>query len=108
MRHDAVIGCIGLYVLLLGVYWFNGGPDYFWAFFYYSIEKSLTAFAFYLLYLNSRSPFMKRVSLYGISLCVFMLLYFIFCISFEHDTFAVVGSFIIYSFVVLTLIRIKS
>lgn len=85
-----------------------GGSTDVWVTYYYFNEKAITAFAFYLLYLNSRSPFMKRVSLYGISLCVFMLLYVIFCISFEHDTFAVVGSFIIYSFVVLTLIRIRS
>ena len=108
MKNDLIILSIGLYIMIYGFYWICGGPEKIWAFVYYFNEKFLTGLAFYLLYRTSHSFFMRGVSLYGLSLCVFMMGYFIFTYLFGHNTWITIGSFLIYSFVILIWIRIRS
>lgn len=105
MNRGLIFAGISLYVLLMAVYWFCGSPDVVWAFLFYGLEKLFTAFAFYLVYLLARNRFIRSAALYCLSLCFFMLGYYVYSFLFGDDVLLVVGSFLIFSFVILAIIN---
>lgn len=107
MRKDFVMAAVGGYVLLMAVYWFAGTSEAVWAYFYYINEKLFALFGFYLLYSNARGLFIRNVAIYCMALCLFMIAYFFFTRLFGHSDWLTVGSFLVYSFVILTWLRIR-
>lgn len=108
MKRDLIYAAIGGYILLMAAYWFSGDSSVAWAYYYYFVEKMFAAFGFWLLYRNVKSPFMRNVALYCFFLCIFMLAYFVYTQNFGHSNWLTVGGLLIYSFVFLTLIRLRS
>lgn len=108
MKSDNITAALTIYVLLMGAYWFIGEATKFWAVYYYSVEKLFAAFGFYLLYRNAKTHFMRGTALYCLSLCLFMIAYFVYCYEFGHQTLLTVATFIVYSLLVLYVIRLKA
>lgn len=108
MKLNLLPSIIAAYILCHAAYWFVGSSDMGWVVFYYGCEKLFSALCLYFVYRLSYSRLIRLSALYGISVSVFMFGYFLWCYGFGHDSVMAVGAFLVYSFVILTWIRIKS
>lgn len=97
---------IAFYVAFMVLYWIQGDHTMSWTVAYYSVEKLMSASGFILLAFFVDDKRIIRVALYASAVCVFMLLYFFWCMVFGHDTLIAVTSFLFYSLIVLYLIAI--
>lgn len=107
MKLKILPSIIAAYILCHAAYWFVGSSEMGWVVFYYGVEKLFSALCLYFIYKLSYNLVIKQSALYGISVCVFMFGYFLWCYRYGHDSVTVVGAFLIYSFLILTWIRIR-
>ena len=95
---------VAFYVAFMVLYWIQGSYTPEWTLAYYSVEKLMSASGFILLAVFVSDRRIMRTALYAASVCVFMWLYFIWCMIFGHSTLIAVTSFLFYSLIVLYLI----
>lgn len=98
---------VAFYVAFMVLYWIEGDYTPLWTFAYYSVEKLMSASGFVLLAVFVDDKRISRIALYAASVCVFMWIYFIWCMIFGHDTIIAVTYFLFYSLIVLYLISRK-
>lgn len=96
---------IAFYVAFMVLYWIEGEYTDVWTLSYYGIEKLFSASGFILLALNVHNKKIRQLSLYAASVCIFMFLYFIYCMAFGHSITVAVTSFLFYSLIALYLIK---
>lgn len=92
---------VALYVFAMLLYWFQGDDSSGWVVYYYSIEKIFSAIGFFLLGAYTG----RKVAYYASAVCVFMFLYFLYCMFFGHAEIFAVGAFLAYSLIIIFVIN---
>ena len=96
---------IGLYVVGMMLFWIEGKGTDAWNTYYYSLEKLFSASGFVLLALHTDNRKIKQLAIYAASICLFMCLYFIYCMMFGHSLTVAVTSLLFYSLIRLYLVK---
>lgn len=96
---------IGLYVVGMMLFWIEGKGTDAWNTYYYSLEKLFSASGFILLAFYVSDKRIKQLAIYAASICLFMFLYFIYCMIFGHSLTVAVTSLLFYSLIILYLVK---
>ncbi len=98
---------VAVYLFGMAAYYFLGDSSDEWTFEYYGVEKLFSAAAFFLLALESHSRYIIKIALYATAVCLFMLCFHIYTMLFGYSSTVLVGSFLLYTLIVLFLLYNK-
>lgn len=98
---------IALFLFGTVLYFFMGTSSKGWTVFFYSLDKAMIAFLLFAIASMTRIRWIRTAAYYGVSMCVFLLLYFLWCYRFGHDSIFAAGSMLGYSVIVLILLKQK-
>lgn len=96
---------VALFLFGTVLFYFMGTSSKGWTVFFYALDKLMISFLLLVIGSMTRIKWIRMASYYGMSLCLFMFLYFLWCYSFGHDSIFVTGSLLGYSAIVLILLK---